>query len=79
MAVVVAVGVEVAPLLLAVQRHVGGIDVEHQFPGRLGVAGDELLHQHFVQCRQQRLAWSVQRQQAAPALGVVLGAPRRQR
>lgn len=39
-----------AALLLPVQRHVGGIDIEHQFLGRLGLAGDELLHQHFVQC-----------------------------
>ena len=37
-------------LLLTVQRHMGGVDVQHQLPGSLGVAGDELLHQHTVQC-----------------------------
>jgi hypothetical protein len=42
--------VEVPALLLTVQRHVGGVDVENQLLGRLGVAGDELLHQHTVQC-----------------------------
>ena len=40
---------EVAALLLAMQRHMGGIHIEHQLLRRLGVAGDELLHQHAVQ------------------------------
>ena len=48
-AVVVVVGVEVAAFLLTVQWHVSGIDIEHQFLGRLDVAGDELPHQHLVQ------------------------------
>ena len=30
-AVVVVVGVELGTLLVAVQRHVGGVDVEHEF------------------------------------------------
>ena len=32
----------------------GGVDVEHQLLGRLVVAGDELLHQHFLQRSRMR-------------------------
>jgi hypothetical protein len=42
------VSVEVAALVLAVHRNVRAVDIKHQFLGRLGMAGNELLHQHFV-------------------------------
>ena len=48
-AVAVVVAVKEAPLLLAVQRVVGGIKVEHEFLGRSLEAGDELIHQNLVQ------------------------------
>jgi hypothetical protein len=48
-AVAVVVAVEEAPLLLAMQRVVGGVKVQHQFLGRSLEAGDELLDQHLVQ------------------------------
>ena len=48
-AVAVVVAMEEAPLLLAVQWVVGGVEVQHQLLGRRVKAGDELLHQHFVQ------------------------------
>ena len=47
-AVVVIVGVELGTLLLTVQRHVGGVNVEHEFLGRCFVAGNELLDKHAV-------------------------------
>ena len=40
---------ELGMLLVAVQRHVGGIDVEHQFSRCPLVAGDELIHEHAMQ------------------------------
>ena len=49
-AVVVIVGVELGTLLVAVQRHVGGVDVEHQFSRWRLVAGDELIDEHAMQC-----------------------------
>lgn len=70
-AVVVVVGVEVAALLITVQRHMRGICVEHQFLGRRGVAGDELLHQHPM----QRAAWFAGRQVPAFALVRTLTRP----
>jgi len=45
-AVAVVVAVEEAALLLAVQRVVGGIEVQHQFLRRGVEAGDELIDQH---------------------------------
>jgi hypothetical protein len=42
--------VELGSLLVAVQRHVRRVDVEHEFSGRCCVAGDELLDEHAVQC-----------------------------
>ena len=48
-AVAVVVAVEEAALLLAVQRVVGGVEVQHQLFGRGLEAGDELLDQHLVQ------------------------------
>ena len=48
-AVMVVVGVELGALLLAVQRHVGSVDVEHQFGRCRPVAGDELIDEHAVQ------------------------------
>ena len=53
-AVVVVVGMELGTLLVAVQRHVGGVDVEHEFRGCRLVAGDELLDEHTVQCHRLR-------------------------
>jgi hypothetical protein len=41
--------VEKAPFLLAVQRVVGGVEVQHEFIGRGFEAGNELLNQHSVQ------------------------------
>ena len=52
--VVVVVAVELGQLLVAVQRHVGGIHVEDQFVRRRVVLGDELLHEHAVQCHDLR-------------------------
>ena len=49
-AVMVVVGVELRQLLRAVQRHVRGVDVQHQLLRCGLVAGDELLDQHAVQC-----------------------------
>ena len=40
---------EEAPLLLAVQRVVGSVKIEHELFGGSLEAGDELLDQHFVQ------------------------------
>jgi hypothetical protein len=48
-AVAVVVAVEEAALLLAVQRVVGGVEVQHQFLGRDLEAGNELLDQNPVQ------------------------------
>ena len=48
-AVAVVVAVEEAALLLAVQRVVGGVEVQHQFLGGDLEAGDELIDQHLVQ------------------------------
>ena len=48
-AVGVIVGVEGTEFLLSVQRHVLGVDVEHEFFGPVIAAGDELRDQHFVQ------------------------------
>ena len=48
-AVGVVVAVEELALLLAVQRVVGGVKVEHQLFGGALEAGDELLDQHLVQ------------------------------
>jgi len=45
----IVVGVKFAALLLAVQRHVGGVDVEHQFGRRGGKRSDELIDQHRMQ------------------------------
>lgn len=45
----VVVRVELALLLLTVQRHVGGVDVEHDLLGRRFVRSDELRNEHFVQ------------------------------
>jgi len=41
--------VELALFLAAVQRHVRGVDVEHEFFRRRLMAGDELINQHAVQ------------------------------
>ena len=41
----IVVAVEEAALLLAVDRVVGGVEVEDQVLGRLGVGGDELVDQ----------------------------------
>jgi hypothetical protein len=41
--------VEETALLLAIQRVVGGIEVQHEFGWGSLEAGDELLDQHFVQ------------------------------
>ena len=46
--------VELAQLLLPVQRDIRGVDVEHQPAGRALVRGDELLDQHLVQRRALR-------------------------
>jgi len=48
-AVAVVVAVEEASLLLAVQRVVGGVEVQHQFLGRLLEAGDELFDEQLAQ------------------------------
>ena len=48
-AVAVVVAVEEALLLLAVQRVVGGVEVQHQLLGRGLEAGDELLDQQTLQ------------------------------
>jgi transposase len=48
-AVVVVVGVELRVFLVAVQRHVRRVDVEHQFRGGLLVRGNELFDKHTVQ------------------------------
>lgn len=48
-AVAVVVAMEEAPLLLTVQRAVGRVELQHQFIGRRVEAGDELLHQNFMQ------------------------------
>jgi hypothetical protein len=45
----VVVGVELRQLLLPMQRHVRGVDVEHQFLGGTLVAGDELVDEHAMQ------------------------------
>ena len=45
----VVVGVELRQLLLPMQRHVRGVDVEHQLFWRCAVAGDELIDEHAVQ------------------------------
>lgn len=49
LAVRVVVAMKEAALLLAVQRVVGSIKVQHQLSGCSGEAGDELLHQHCMQ------------------------------
>ena len=41
----IIVPVEESPLLLAVDGVVGGVEVEDQVLGRLGVSGDELIDQ----------------------------------
>ena len=43
----VIISVEETPLLLAVDGVVGGVEVEHQVVGRLGVGGDELIDQNL--------------------------------
>jgi len=48
-AVVIVVAVELRAFLIAVQWHIGGIDVEDQFARHLPLRGDELLDQHLVQ------------------------------
>lgn len=48
-AIAVVVTMEEASLLLAVQRVVGGIKVQHQLFGRALEAGDELIDQHLMQ------------------------------
>ncbi len=53
-AVAVVVEVEVRPFLLSVQRHVSGVDVEHQLARCLATPGDERLQQHPVQRRGMR-------------------------
>ena len=47
-AVVIVVAVEEAPLLMAVHRIVGGVDVEHDLLGRRLEGGDVGLHQNLV-------------------------------
>jgi len=42
--------VKLRQLLRAVQRHVRGVDVQHQFLGRCRMAGHELIQQHAMQC-----------------------------
>ena len=44
-----SLGISITELLRAVQRHVRGVDVEHQFGRGLVMAGDELRGQHLVQ------------------------------
>jgi hypothetical protein len=55
----VVVGVELREFLLAMQRHVRGIDVEHQLVGCTAVAGDELVDEHAVQRPGLRLCGAV--------------------
>lgn len=50
----VIVSVELREFLLAVQRHVRGIDVQHQFLGWPLVGSNELLDEHTVQCPRLR-------------------------
>lgn len=45
----VVIAVELRPFLLAVQRHVGSVDIEDQFARCLLLRGDELLDQHAVE------------------------------
>ena len=51
----IVVAVEESPLLVAVDGVVGGVEVEDQVLGRLGVSGDELIDQDLG-ARDQRLA-----------------------
>jgi hypothetical protein len=53
-AVMVIVPVEEAPLLLAMDRVVGGVEVEDQGLGRLGMGGDELVNQDLGDADQGR-------------------------
>ena len=48
-AVVAVITVEEARFLLAMQRGVGGIQVQHDLLGRLGVGFQEDLHQQLVE------------------------------
>jgi hypothetical protein len=41
--------VKLGPFLIAVERDVGGVDIEHQFGGWCRATGDELFDQHAVQ------------------------------
>ena len=45
----IVVGMELLEFLLAVQRNVRGVEVEHQFSRLLVVAGDDLRGQDLVQ------------------------------
>ena len=53
-AIVVVVTVEETAFLIAVQRRVGGVEVQDQPAGRLVVGFDKLLEQHLVD-RHRRL------------------------
>ena len=50
----IVVAVEEAALLLAVDRVVGGVEVEDQVLGRLGMGGDELIDQDLGDADQGR-------------------------
>jgi hypothetical protein len=53
-AMMIIVPVEEAALLVAVDRVVGGAEVEHQVLGRLGMGGEELIDEHGGDADQRR-------------------------